>query len=248
MTSVPPASELVPLPAVGRRYVGRRTVRLGDVDPAGALRFDAVARYLQDVATDDAADAELSPTTGWLVRRSLVVVDRPAALGEQLELTTFCSGTGRSWAERRTSIRGDRGAAVETSSLWVQVSAATGRPVALDERFHEVYGSAAGDRRVSARLSLPGPRPTAVPRPWAVRRVDLDPFGHVNNAAHWAVLEEVRDVDGDRRGRAEMEFHGPVDAGTALSLQFDPGAHGSLAAWLIADDLRMSVCWDPSGD
>ena len=58
--------------------------RLGDVDPAGALRFDAVARYLQDVATDDAADAELSPTAGWLVRRSLVVVERPAALGEEL--------------------------------------------------------------------------------------------------------------------------------------------------------------------
>jgi acyl-ACP thioesterase len=240
-----PAADLVPVPAGGRRYVGHRPVRLGDVDPDGSLRFDALARYLQDVAADDAADAGLDPATGWLVRRSLVVVEQPARLGERVELTTFCSGTGRSWAERRTSLRGDGGAAVEASSLWVQVSVASGRPATLDQHFHELYGTAAGGRRVSARLTLPGPPPAAVSRPWAVRRVDLDTFGHVNNAAHWALVEEALVPGGGRRGRAEVEFHGPVDGGDELVLRTAAGEHGSVAAWLVADDVRVSVRWTP---
>lgn len=252
MTSVAPATELVPLPDAGRRYVGRRTVRLGDVDPDGALRFDAIARYLQDVATDDAADADLDGSSvaprGWLVRRSLVVVDEPARYGERIELTTFCSGTGRSWAERRTSLRGDGGAVIEAASLWVQVALAEGRPAALDDRFHEVYGEAAGGRRVTARLALPGPAEDAVARPWTVRRVDLDTFDHVNNAAHWVVLEELRERGADRRGRAEMEFPGPVDPGAEVELRTSCDASGRVDAWLVVDGPRMSLRWIPGRD
>ena len=47
----------MPLPSAGRTFTGERIVRLGDVSPAGRLRLDAVARYLQDIATDDAVDA-----------------------------------------------------------------------------------------------------------------------------------------------------------------------------------------------
>ena len=251
MAAVAPASELVPPAEGGRRFTGRRRVRLGDVDPDGAVRLDAVARYLQDVATDDAADAGLhdgDEPRGWLVRRSLVVIERPARLGEHLDLTTFCSGTGRSWAERRTSIRGDGGAVVEASSLWVQISTVTGRPVPLGERFVERYGTAADGRRVSARLSLPGPGPTAVTRPWAVRRVDLDTFGHVNNAASWAVLEEVRPSGAPRRGRAEVEFPAPVEPTMAVDLHVEPRADdGSVEAWLVAGDVRVAARWIPAG-
>ena len=100
---------LVPLPPSGRRYVGGATVRLGDADPRGEARLDAIARYLQDVANDDALDAGLASAMAWVVRRTLIRVARPAVLGERLTVTTFCSGTGRSWAERRTSISGDAG-------------------------------------------------------------------------------------------------------------------------------------------
>ena len=107
-----PASELVDLPQVGRVVTRTRPVRLGDVDARARLRFDAVARYLQDTATDDATDAELDDAFGWVVRRTMIQVRRAAGLDEQLELSTFCAGTGRSWAERRTSIAGERGAAI----------------------------------------------------------------------------------------------------------------------------------------
>ena len=145
-----PARELLPLPVAGRRYTARRTVRLGDVDLSGALRLDAVARYLQDVASDDAQSAALPNALGWVVRRTLVRVVEPAAAGEVVELTTFCTGAGRSWAERRTTVSSDRGALVEAVSLWVQVDVTTGRPARLGEEFAAIYGSAAAGRQVSS--------------------------------------------------------------------------------------------------
>ena len=183
-----PATQLMPLPAGGRRFTGSRPVRLGDVDPTGRLRLDAVARYLQDVASDDAADAGLD--TGWVARRTMIEVRQPAVLGERVELTTFCSGTGRSWAERRTSLTGAAGASIEAVSLWVQIDATTGRPTALGDVFHMNYGEAAAGRHVSSRLVLPPPDGTST-RSWMVRAVDLDPYEHVNNASQWAILEEV---------------------------------------------------------
>ena len=122
-----PATELLPLPAAGRTFSAGRTVRLGDVDPAGELRLDAIARYLQDVASDDAIDAGLSNALGWVVRRTMIRIDRPLTVGEPLSLVTFCTGTGRSWAERRTTIADQHGAAVEAVSVWVHVD-----PTAVD--------------------------------------------------------------------------------------------------------------------
>ncbi len=125
-----------------RCYRAGRVVRLGDVDPGGRLRLDATARLLQDVASDDAADARLDGAWGWIVRRTLIDVRRAAVLDESIELSTFCTGMGRSWAERTTRIRGASGADIATVSLWVQVAAATGRPAALTDQFIATYGPA----------------------------------------------------------------------------------------------------------
>src|SRR6202022_5194230 len=63
------ADELVPLPSYGRRFSEERTVRLSDTWPNGSIRFDALARYLQDVASDDMADAGQGASM-WVVRRT----------------------------------------------------------------------------------------------------------------------------------------------------------------------------------
>jgi acyl-ACP thioesterase len=233
-----PAVELLPLPARGRRFGAERTVRLGDVDPGGELRLDAIARYLQDVAGDDALDAALPNALGWLVRRTKIVVGRPATAGERLCLTTFCTGAGRSWAERRTTIEGEQGGHVETVSLWVQIDIESGRPARLDRDFHERYGEAAGERTVSSKLSLPG-RPTenASRQPWGYRRADLDPFGHVNNAAHWAVVEEVLQRDGlGRVGEGELEYLAPADADDPSDLLVD-----GLSLWVVAHGRTLTA-------
>jgi acyl-ACP thioesterase len=232
-------------------------VRLGDVDTTGRLRFDGIARFLQDVATDDAADAGLAEGLGWVVRRTMIEVRRSARLDETVELATFCTGVGRSWAERRTSIIGAAGASVEAVSLWVQIDVRTGRPTPLGEDFTSTYGPAAAGRRVSARLALPGV-PAEVTRrvPWAVRRTDLDPYVHVNNAAYWSAFEEVLPA-GSRRGRAELEHHEPIEIDHAVELvavdrpvdRPDAESRVAISSWLVGSDgaVHAAARWSPAG-
>lgn len=231
--TVLPATELRDWSGEGRRFTAARTVRLGDVDPAGELRLDAIGRYLQDVASDDAVGAGLPNALGWVVRRTMLSVTEPAIAGQQVELTTFCTGAGRSWAERRTTIRSERGAVIDGVSLWVQVDVTTGRPARLGDEFAEIYGSAAAGRHVSSKLSLPSrpPDDAVVGRTWRFRRADLDQFGHVNNAAQLALVEEDL-APGDRRGRFEVEYLGAADADLDHQVFMRPGDPGG-CLWLV---------------
>lgn len=178
---------------VGRRFVGRRKVRLGDVDRSGRLRLDALTRYTQDVSDDDTTDAGLAAEPGWVVRSTVVDELKPAELAETITCQTFCSALGKRWAERRLTITGDRGARYEVATLWVCIDAAAARPAALTEQFLGLYAEAAAGRTVSAKLQ--NPKPTSVSgeldhRAWPVRVADYDIYDHVNNAAYWAVVEE----------------------------------------------------------
>lgn len=237
-----PATQFLPPPDRGRTHRRSRTVRLGDVDVTGELRLDSIARYLQDVATDDAIDAGLDNAMGWLVRRTMIRVERPARLNEHVDLTTYCSGSGRSWAERRTTIRGCDGsdAVIDGVSLWVQIDVRSGRAARLSDGFHSIYGEAAAGRQVSSKLSLPKPPLDGAPEPWAFRTTDLDPFGHVNNAAQWVVLEELlARAHTPRRGTGEIEFLAPagLDAGLVVD---------GRAAWLTRDGAAITALrWSP---
>jgi len=238
MSAIAGASELIePTPGT-RSFRTERVVRLGDVDPGGRLRLDATARLLQDVASDDATDAGLDGAWGWIVRRTLIEVRHAAMLDEAVELTTYCTGMGRSWAERTTRIRGHAGADIFSSSVWVQVATDTGRPTPLTDQFLDTYGPACDGRKVSARLGLSGPTVTAGRSPWAVRRADLDPFDHVNNAANWAFLEEAMAPGAVRVGRAEMEFAAPVMHGGNVEMAVERGDF--TAAWLVEGDSVLS--------
>ena len=255
--SVPPAIDLLPRPDAGRVFVLRGRVRLGDVDRNGRMRLDATARFMQDAATDDASDAGLDRAFGWLVRRTLIDTTRPATIGEPIAVSTWCTGIGRSWAERRTQIVGERGALIDAVSLWVQVDVEHGRPARIAADFVDAYATAAAGRTVSARLALPGPVATAERAgEWPIRRTDLDPFGHVNNAATWSFLEEVAGLDAsDRVGRSELEYLRPVERDGAApptmlcTSSFRDGATAAqLTAWMIAADTPVAAArWSPAG-
>jgi acyl-ACP thioesterase len=264
MPNEPAAVELLERPSSDREtarvFELRGRVRLGDVDRLGRLRLDSTARWLQDAATDDAADAGLSRAYGWLVRRTMIDTIRPAMLGETVKVATWCTGIGRSWAERRSQITGDRGALIDAVSLWVQIDVATGRPARISSDFLDAYQATAGTRAVSARLHLglpDGDQPVERIN-WKIRRTDVDPFGHVNNAATWAYLEECAALDDDecsRIGRAEMEYLQPVEHGRATKAVLRRSA-STLDAWLEQDGavcaaarwaLSHGGCPTPSG-
>jgi acyl-ACP thioesterase len=225
--------ELVPVPSRGRVFEGRRRVRLGDVSPAGRLRLDALARYLQDMSNDDTRDAGMSDELTWVVRRVVLDIARFPVLGEELALRTFCGGTGPRWAERRVSVEGDGGGRAEAATLWVHVDAA-GRPAPLPEGFLEHFGEAAGGRTVRARLHHGDVVSAAATRPWALRFTDFDVLGHVNNAAYWAPVEVCLAVRRHLRAplRAELEFRTALEVGASVALRTVDGEDGSLALWV----------------
>lgn len=246
MAAVSGATEHLDAAEGGRRFAARRTVRLGDVDVLARLRLDATARWLQDVATDDVDEVEIDGDGAWLVRRTMITVVRPARLGERIELTTFCTGVGRSWAERSTELRGERGAEIDCVSVWITVDPRTSRPIRLTTSFLDVYGSACNGRTVSARLVLPRPGDDATAEPWHIRRTDLDPFDHVNNAAAWAMIEEwIPDADRRVGGVAEIEYVGPAHRDRDLRLLVER-RNSSTSAWLVdRESVVTAARWTP---
>lgn len=237
---VPSPSALVPRPRAGRVFEAARRVRLADVSPAGRLRLDAATRYLQDVSADDTADAALADAEAWVVRRTVIEVATFPRYLELLRLATWCSGIGSHYAERRISISGERGGAIEAATTWVHVDTGSGRPRRVPERFHDCYGDAAAGRRIKARLTLPDPPAdgAGVDRaPWPLRFTDVDVLDHVNNAAYWEAVEETLADHRDLRAplRAELEHRRAVERGDQVERWSRRERDGALSVWLVVD-------------
>jgi acyl-ACP thioesterase len=230
-------------PADGRRYQATRRVRFGDVLPSGETRLDALARYLQDVATDDGLDAAMEPELGWVTRKTILDIRRRPRTAQHLQLATWASGAGSRWAERRTTITVKGETVVEAAALWVCVDLATMRPAKLSPRFWHVYGDAVGGRRVPARLGQPDPAPDLLKgaRRWPLRVSDFDIFDHVNNAATWMpVQDELLRVGVDSRVRwIELEYRLPIDRGEAVGLVSQVDASAA-RVWLISEGAVLS--------
>jgi acyl-ACP thioesterase len=235
--------DLVPVPTQGRRYRTSRRVRLGDADRHGRLRLDAVARLLQDVGNDDFADAGLDPGSPWVARRTVVWSPAWPRLGDRLSVTTFCSGLGSRWGERRSSLRSDAdGARVEVASLWVYLGEDGSRPTRLPTWFTETYGEAAAGRAVAARLAHPAPFPAAAARPWPLRATDLDVLHHVNNAATWQAVEDEAARRGVVPTRAELEYGAALDPDDDVVLRSSDEAEDGFRLWLtVAGTVRASA-------
>ena len=245
-----PALEMVSVPTSGRVFEQSRTVGLGDADPSGRLRLDALACFLQDVATADyravldeahGRDRNAGDELGWVLRRLAVEVasgDLPQ-FGDQVLLRTFAGGLGSRWAERRTQVVGPGDSRVECAGLWVAIDAG-GRPTRLTEEFVRTFGPAAGGREVRARLWHEGVPPHAAARPWELRRTDLDTLGHVNNAAHWHAVEEL--LQDSSPVSAEIEFRDSLAGDVSVALRWVPGSpdalfgRGSVASWLCTGE------------
>ena len=233
-------------PDVGRVFSTRRRVRMTDAAADGRLRLDGCVRFLQDVANDDSRDAGSPNPTAWVARRTVIRVRRFPHYLDVLSSSTWCSGLGSRWAERRYSMVGDDGSAgdIQASTLWVHIDMATMRPVTLPDGFGEQFGAAAQGRTVSARLHLPSRPPDApdVRRdPWPLRFTDMDVLGHVNNSVYWAIVEE-------RLGRqtavrppftVTLEHHDAIDPGDEVTVASVDTARG-FDLWVTAVAARAA--------
>ncbi len=253
--------EFVECPPSGRQTVRARRVRLGDVTASGRLRLDALARYLQDIATDDVLEEGLGGP--WVLRRVALQVGQFPRYNDDIELTTFCSGIGPRVAERRTTVRIGSRIVVETLAIWVYVDA-RGRPAPIEPEFLSLYAASVNGRRVTGRLRHQPPPGEARSRPWPLRVADVDVLEHANNAVAWASVEDAlaeSAARADRRGgnpdpdagdlgerlvRAEMEYRSPLDPGEEPDLRVVVRRDG-LSSWLtVGDVVRTSTTLDLS--
>lgn len=209
------------------------------------MRLDALACWLQDVAYADVEDAGLQSVAVWVVRRTRILVHRFPRFGERFELTTFCSGFGRMWAERRTDVArcdGDasaRGSAppdVQAVSLWVHLHPENWRPWPLTDAEIRAYRGAGEPRRVTARLRHPVPGVLAGGDRWTFRATECDIADHVNNAAYWQpVEEELLAASDPERLDVEIEYRAPAQPGDKRVLR-----HGAYR-WIVGDEVHASV-------
>jgi acyl-ACP thioesterase len=230
-TSVSSFDEIVAHPGTGRRFERPVTVGLADTAPSGRVRLDALARWLQDVALADVVDAGLGEAALWVLRRTRLAVTRFPRFGETAAVSTFCSGVGRMWAQRRTTVVTDGGGLVEAVALWVHLDPASLRPAPFTGHELELYAPSAAGREVKARLRHPAPPDGAASRPWRFRSTELDVADHINNAAYWAVLEDELLAGPEPSAiDVELEFRTPAQ----------PGEHAVLSVgaqrWVVAAD------------
>jgi acyl-ACP thioesterase len=210
---MPILADLVPAPASGRVFEQSVRPGLADAAPSGRVRLDALARWLQDVAYADVDDAGLIETAVWVVRRLRLVVAGFPRFGDTVGMTTFCSGLGRMWAERRTTLISASGR-VEAVAIWIHLDPESRRPMPFTAAEFAAYEESAGGREVKARLRHPAPGPDVSRSPWVFRAAETDLAGHVNNAAYWQPLEERLLAGAEPAGiDAEIEFRSPAQPG-----------------------------------
>jgi acyl-ACP thioesterase len=242
--------ELSPEPGVGRVFRSSRRIRLSDATQDGRLRLDAMARYMQDVASDDVADADADDDAyTWVVRRTVIdVVSQFGAADKSVALSTWASATGPRWAGRRTTIAGDAGGRAEAESLWVLIERGTARLARLPAAFDALYAASTLGRTISAKLELdPDPPPSVIRGPWPLRAADIDVLSHANNAVYWAAVETAiassthrREALTTSRVRGVLEYRNPVDLNGHLELAVDE-SQAELSVWMVDGD-RTAAC------
>ncbi|APE37330.1 hypothetical protein BOX37_29155 [Nocardia mangyaensis] len=243
---------LAPLPQEGTGFATAWPVRAGDVDPYQRLRFDAVARYLQDIAWDELHQTALhrsDPT--WIVRRTVIDVIRPVVWPDQVHLTRWCSSMSTRWTNMRVRITSEGGGLIETEGFWINLSESSNLPSRISDEGLAYLARSTEEHRLRWRpyLTDPAPRESDTDLPFPVRATDIDQFNHVNNTCYWQAVEQYlvdfpKLVAGPHR--AVIEYVAPVLAREHITVRAryepgDPTGHPVLRLWFVVGGITTTV-------
>lgn len=227
-------------------FEASRTVRTGDIDAGRRLRLDGIARYLQDIGTDnlDALDA-LDTHPLWIVRRTVIDVLRPAVWPETLDLSRWCTAFSTRWAAMRVRIEGSKDALVETEGFWINISPDSGMPTRMSDSFIAAIEGSTDEHRLKWKQTLteplPDPGPGVEDVPFPLRATDIDPFDHVNNAVYWQAVEEVLGPElRSRPHRAVIEYLSPVQSSDKVVLRTRRD-DSTVTVWFLVEDAIRAV-------
>jgi len=182
-----------PVPGIDNGFVAGYRIRFDEAGPDGRIRTSALLRYAQDVAWRHSEalgfDRQWYVERGrwWVVRALDLEVLEPVAMGQTLRVSTAVIGHRRIWARRLADARvGTLAARIVTD--WVILDDA-GRLVRIPQDFGLSFTNPELSGEI-LRVALPTAPPRASEIRFVVRQHDLDPMGHVNNAAYLDWVEE----------------------------------------------------------
>ena len=229
-------------------------IRFDECGADGVVRTSSLLRYAQDVAwihsEELGFDREWYTSRGlaWVVRAAELGILQAVPLGTTLSVSTRITGFRKVWARRRTEARMPDG----TLALWVHtdwvMTDARGLPGRVPPEFPAAFSTPPGPFE-PGRVPLPATPDDAVVVETRVRPQDVDPMGHVNNAAYIDYVEEALLAAGDAAvaamrslpRRVRIEYVQAAVPGYVL--------HG--AAWRHDDAAGEGWAWrltDPAGD
>jgi acyl-CoA thioesterase FadM len=247
---------------VPRKLSHQYQVRFDEADEGARLRASGFLRYAQDVAWHHSEAAGFGREwyaereMHWLVRNVVLRILAPVTYGDILVATTQVTGWRHMWARRQAEVRrvpvpdpGTRGgarlgaaASGEASGTgelvatiqtdWVLLRD-DGRPARVPTEIEAWFAGQRGFER--HRVLLPDAPADAARLSLPVRPLDIDPMGHMNNAAYLDVVDEAvsrtwgHPTSGNEDGRTtplyRIGYLRPALPGTELDV----------------------VCWRPAG-
>jgi medium-chain acyl-[acyl-carrier-protein] hydrolase len=185
-----------PVPGIDNGYVAGYRVRFDEAGADGRVRTSALLRYAQDVAwrhsEDLGFDRRWYTERGrwWVVRALELEVLAPISMGRALRLSTAVIGHRRIWARRLGECRLADGSLVAVVTTdWVILDA-RGRLVRIPEDFGLSFSNPELPGEI-LRVDQAEPAADGTRLEIRARPQDLDPMGHVNNAAYLDWIEEV---------------------------------------------------------
>lgn len=184
---------LAPLPEEGTGFDSAWPVRAGDIDQYNRLRFDAVARYLQDIAWEQLTGTFLNRTDpNWIVRRTVIDVIRPVLWPDDVQLLRWCSSMSTRWTNMRVRLTSGNGGLIETEGFWINISESNNMPARISDEGLAYLARSTSEHRLRWRPYLTDATPpeSDTDLPFPVRATDIDQYNHVNNACYWQAVEQ----------------------------------------------------------
>ncbi|OZC73940.1 hypothetical protein CH251_12475 [Rhodococcus sp. 06-462-5] len=239
-------------PDTARSFVKQYRMGVGDADPQGQVRLDAIARLLQDVALDMIHESGfLDEDPFWIVRRNVIDVIRPLTWPGEVKVERWCAATSSRWVSMRQRLTGIPTASpfnpgyrqpglVETESFCINVTR-RGLPARISDATLDAWSTGITETRLRWRpVNPPAPAHDSEfteSRPFALRATDFDFFEHMNNVAYWPPIERAlrqHPAITAHPHRAVIEYLKPVRYRASLDTRWVANDNG-FTVWFLAD-------------
>ncbi len=177
---------------MNRAFCLTHTVRYDECNCDGELTPAAFLRYMQEIASRDAEDAQLEGEGYWVIKRTLMSFARPIPIHTRLELKTFGIGFSRITAQRgyeaHLASATEDEPLVSARTLWVYVDR-NGRPTRLPDRTAQIW-LPDGVLQPQAEQPFPAfPEHLPITTSAVVRFSEIDLMQHLNNASTVEMLD-----------------------------------------------------------